>query len=384
MRFHMDSKIPILFVIVQMGMGGAERLVYNLCSKLDRSLFRPSVAWFYGEKALKEFVDLDIPLHFIPKRRRFDPETIVQFARLVKNLQIKVVNAHHFMSYVYLFPGAKILNNTKLIYTEHSSWELDRLPKRWRLVGKRMFGKLDHFVGVSNEVSRTAEDIFGADPGKYVTILNGVDLSLFENSAAREVCRERIGINHGDIVIGNVANFRKVKNHLHLIKAFQALSENHRNVKLLLVGKGFEDDPENTESEVRRYISEHRLDRTIICLGYRSDIPDLMGCMDIFCLTSRMEGLPISLIEAMAAGLPIVGTDVDGIRSVVQNGVNGFLVPPEDVGVLEHQFQMLVENQNLRTIMGQAGKNLAKSLYSLDSCVLNYQRLYSDTVGIKN
>lgn len=362
-----------------MGMGGAERLVYNLCSKMDRGLFQPSIAWFYGEKALKEFVDLGIPLHFIPKKKRFDPATILRFARLLKDQRIDVVNAHHFLSLVYLFPGNKIRNNTKLVYTEHSSWELDRLPRRWRFVGKQMFRKLDYFVGVSDGVTGTAKKIFHGDPGKYFTIENGIDLCLFDEAGAGGSIREQIGIEPGDIVIGNVANFKKVKNQMHLLKAFRALSDTHRNIKLLFVGKGFEGDPENTENEIRRYISEHRMEKKVILLGYRSDIPALLKCMDMFCLTSRMEGLPICLIEAMAAGLPIVGTDIEGIRSVVLNDVNGFLVPPGDMGDLERRLYLLAEEPALRCRMGQAGKKMAESRYSLETCVLKYQKLFSST-----
>lgn len=361
-----------------MGMGGAERLVYNLCSKLDRNLFQPSIAWFYGEKVLKEFADLGIPLHFIPKRKRFDPATILRFSRLIKDQRIDVVNAHHFLSLVYLFPGSKIHNSTKLIYTEHSSWELDRLPKRWRFVGKQMIRKLDYFVGVSDGVAGTAKKIFRGDPGKYITIENGVDLRLFGEAGSPGNIREQIGIEPGDVVIGNVANFRKVKNQMHLLEAFRALSETHHNIKLLFVGKGFEGDPENTEDDIRRYISEHRLGKKVILLGYRPDIPALLKCMDIFCLTSRMEGLPICLIEAMAAGLPIVGTDIEGIRGIVLSDVNGLLVPPGDVGELERRLKQLAEEPALRWRLGLAGNEMAESRFSLETCVSSYQKLFSN------
>jgi len=173
-----------------------------------------------------------------------------------------------------------------------------------------------------------------------------------------------------------VANLRKIKNHIFLLKAFEALLYEIKNVKLLLIGQGFTNDNETSESEIRNFVSNNCLENRVLLLGYRSDIPELLNIIDIVCLTSFKEGLPISLIEAMAAGLPIVGTDVDGIRNVIVPNRNGFLVQLGDITGLKNVLVNLLQNKELRNKMGQESLALAKQMYSLDQCINQYQGLF--------
>ena len=115
--------------------------------------------------------------------------------------------------------------------------------------------------------------------------------------------RGTLGLTDRDMVIGIVANLKEVKNHLFLLQAFAKVAEEFENVKLLLVGRGFAGESDNTEDDLRLFVNNHRLAERVLFLGYRTDIPELLQVMDVFCLTSLREGLPIGLIEAMAAGL---------------------------------------------------------------------------------
>ena len=382
MKKTLSGKINILFVIVQMDiMGGSERLVHNLARGLDRNFFDPSIAWFFCDKPLKEFKALDIPLFHVPKIKRIDFSSMRKLARIIKDNQIHVVNAHHFMSMVYAFYGCKIKNNIKLIYTEHSKWELEHITWKWRRMGNYLLNHLDGTVGVSAEVAKFIKETFRCHPSKVHIIQNGVDERAFGRNIINNEQRWKLGIGNSDKIIGMVANLKKVKNHLFLLKAFSELLKEDRQVKLLLIGQGLEGDNENTESEIRDFINNNGLNKSVLLLGFRSDIPDLLNIMDVFCLTSFKEGLPISLIEAMAAGLPVVGTDVEGIRDVIVQNKNGFLVQAGDVTGLKKVLSSLLQNESLRAKMGQESKSLVNRIYSLDRCINQYQDLFMSTMN---
>ncbi len=378
------KKLNILFIMIQMEMGGAERLVYDLVRKIDRNLFSPSVAWFFGERALKEFKELDIPLYYIPKNKRMDISAIRKIGDVIGKNNIDIINAHHFMPLVYSFYGAKIKNRASLVYTEHSEWEIEHIPWKWKIIGHHVLKRSDAAVGVSSHVSNRIREKFKTAQAKTFTILNGVSLGAPNNQNNNAAFRKDLGLAAEDKVIGVVANFRRVKNHIFLLKALSEIIEDFNNVKLLLIGQGFEFDPDNTEKDIRKFVNDRGLNNNVLMLGYRSDIPELLNIMNIFCLISIKEGLPISLIEAMSAGLPVIGSDVEGIRDVIIPNKNGFLVGLDDIDGLKKSLLTLLKNEMLCRKMGDESKSMTISTYSLDRCVVQYQQLFMSTIKDHN
>ena len=368
--------INVLFVILQTEMGGSERLVHTLVQSIDRSVFNPSLAWFFGDTPGKEFTDLDVPLFHVPKKKRIDFSAMKRLGDIVRDNNIHVVNAHHFMSLVYAFYGCKIANRRRLIYTEHSAWEIDEMTERWKIMGSFLLKHVDASVGVTPAVSLQIQSTFKTNEAKTLVIENGVDISRFSRSHDKAKMLASLGLREGEKVIGIVANFKKIKNHMYLLKAFNGLIKEYENVRLLLIGQGFKNDPENSETEIRSFIEKNGLDDKVTILGYRSDVPDLLSIMDIFCLTSFSEGLPISLIEAMAAGLPLVGTDVNGIKEVIIQNRNGILVNVNDIDEMKRALLTLLRDESLRNKMGNESRCLVESHYSLNGCVRQYENLF--------
>jgi glycosyltransferase involved in cell wall biosynthesis len=232
-------------------------------------------------------------------------------------------------------------------------------------------------VGVTDAIASQIQRKFMVDETMTSTILNGVDLkSPARSDGEKPVIRKKLGLNKDEKVIGIVANLKKIKNHIFLLRAFRELLKEYRDVKLLLIGQGFKNDPESSEQQIREYIDENELKHSVFLLGYRSDIPEILSIMDIFCLTSVKEGLPISLIEAMAAGLPIVGTDVEGIRDAIIQNKTGFLIDINDMSGLKNALVTLLESDSLRQRMGHQSRRLAEGRYSMDKCINEYQDLF--------
>ena len=230
-------------------------------------------------------------------------------------------------------------------------------------------------MGVSAAVSERIRTAFRVDPAKVTTIPNGVDLEVFGSRREARMLRRRLGLAESDLVVGMLANLKKVKNHMFLLRALTAMAADMKSVKLVLIGQGTPDDPESTEQELRRFVADHGLADRILFLGYRTDIPALLSVMDLFCLTSLQEGLPVSLIEAMAAGLPVIGTDVPGIRDVIEPGRNGFLVKLGDGDGLEKKMRLLLCDRATRAAFGRESKAIASRRYSLSACVARYEDL---------
>jgi glycosyltransferase involved in cell wall biosynthesis len=374
------EKINILFIIPQLEKGGSEALVYNVASRLDRDLFSTSVAYFYfygNEKFRDAFQEKGIRLYHIPKNGAADLSAMRKLARIINENNIHIVNAHHFVSMFYSFYACKIVNRRKLVYTEHSSWEVEQVPLKWKLIGRLLLSQLDCIMGVSNDVTEALREKFNLQKENAITIRNGVDdiEGRKEPRDVREI-RNEFDLASDTKVVMTVANFRKVKNHLFLLRGFKELLKEYDNVRLFLIGQGTESDPENSEGDVRSYLEEHNLQDKVILTGHRNDVQDLLLIADVFCLTSYREGLPVSLLEAMSAGLPVIGTNVPGIRDVVVNSKNGFLLDLGDQKGLKTALLKLLNDDKLRLYYGRVSRNIVKEFYSMDQCMRGYQNLF--------
>lgn len=372
-------RINTLFILPQLSRGGSETLVYDLARMMDRSRFHPSLSYLRDDgnrDFINEFQKNNIKVYSTPKHFSIDLGLMRKLSGIVEKDNIKIINAHHFISMVYSFYARKRNKKVRLVYTEHSKWEVGRIPLKWRIIGNYLLSHIDAAVGVTDEISEAIRRRFFLRKLKVLTIENGIELDRFSHPYDRMLLRSNFGFDSSTVVIGIVANFRKIKNHILLLKAFDALIAARTNLKLMLVGQGFKGDPESSEDEINKFVKASGIGEDVLFMGYRTDVPELLAVMDIFCLTSLNEGLPISLIEAMATGLPIVGTDVNGIRGVVKHGVNGFLVDPWDSTGLQNALRALVDNKERRIAFGENSRKVAVQFYSIQRCVSQYQDLF--------
>jgi glycosyltransferase involved in cell wall biosynthesis len=373
------NKLNVLFVIPQLEKGGSETLVYNIASHLNRSMFDVSVAYFnyYGNDAFREeFLQHNIKLHHIPRINESPFSTMLKMAKIIRENEINVVNAHHFISMINSFYACKIANHSALVYTEHSSWEVENVTLKWRVMGRLLLSQLDCVMGISEDVTQSLRKKYHLRRENALTIRNGVDLDNKTTARDNRSIRNELGLADNIKVVATVANFRKVKNHLLLLQGYRELLKELADVKLLLIGQGHINDSENSENEIRDFIVENNMSDRVILTGHRSDVKDLLSIADAFCLTSFKEGLPISMLEAMSIGLPVVGTNVPGIRDVIIHGQNGFLVDlGEYMGLKEALFKIL-SNKQLGLKYGQESRKIVIDLYSMNDCVKRYQELF--------
>ena len=363
-----DRQIPVLFVLPTLGTGGSERVVFNLCLHLGPQ-YLPIVTAFRDGPLRKDMSNAGIQVHVLNRRGGIDFMLIVKLVRLIRIHKIKILNSHHFVSLFYAFWVA-CLADIAIIHTEHSKWEMEALTPFWNCWLNFFLKRIDLVSAVSKITYAHIKEIYNVEEKRLALVLNGIDVNLFKKCRAKTVSRESIGLRPQDIVIGTVGNLRKEKNQGLLIRALAIMKDRGRSFKALFIGDG------PCRSDLEILAAELKVDEKVIFLGTRRDVPHLYGLLDIYCLTSRFEGLPLTLLEAMAAGVPVIGTDVIGISEVISNNKNGLLVPDNDTEELTKAILMLAQNVNLRKAFAEAGRRLVCDRYDFKECVTHYERLF--------
>lgn len=372
-----EPKINILFVLIQVRPGGSEKIVLDLTRNLDRSKFNIYLAFFLNGALEKDFRETCQGVFSIRKKDGFDLIAMLRISRIIEEKHIDVINAHHYMPFFYSYLGSKILHKRKLFYTEHSVPEVESiLLSKHKYLFSLMLRKTDGVIGVSREIADTFKKAFPRYSERIQSIFNGLDVDRFVTSIDRNEIRSKWGILPEHFVIGTIANFRKVKNHACLIRAFNRLSATYPHVRLILVGKGYPEDKENSEEEVRYLIQVNGLQERVILTGYQEDIPGLLKTFDVFCLPSFSEGLPVSVLEAMAAGVPVVGSDVRGIREVISQEVTGLMFPSDDDGALAQTLKRLIEKHELCDALTRQAFAYVSQTHGLGQWVSAYEGLF--------
>jgi len=375
---NIEKKINILFVLPNFDTGGSEKLVVDLVEHLNRKRFNPIVCVFFSGVYAQRMKESGIPFYVVHEVGRIKNKIeIVKFLNaIVCKHKINIVNTHHPSTLLQGLLSFKIFNRTILIHTEHTRLDNHSIitPRILRI--QRLFMKfIDAALGISQGVCDYIRDELRVPERKIIKILNGVDIAKFkftkeEANKKRKEYRERLGIGFEEIVIGMFANFRKQKNHELFLRAVRLLKERGiNNIKVVFAGDG----PER--EKIDKLISDLHLGSYILCLGARRDIPELMNMIDIYCLPSFFEGLPFSLMEAMAAGLPCVATNVEGNREIVRNSQNGILVESNNPEGLANALQKLSIDKFLRETLGSRAAQDVKEL-SFENMMKKYEELF--------
>lgn len=362
-----EKAIPVLFVLPTLGTGGSERVVYNLCLHAAPQ-FVPVVAAFRDGALRREMVDAGIACHVLDRRNGLDTGLVLKLLKLIRHYRIKVVNSHHFVSLFYAFWAARFLR-LPVLHTEHSQWEMEVMSPFWDRCFRFFLRRIQMVTGVSAAAFAHLRKVYGVEERKCALIVNGIDLERFRNGN-RATIRAQLGLGTDDVVIGTVGNLRQEKNQGLLIQALALLQEWGLSFKGVLVGDG------PCRSELEELAASLGIRDQVLFLGTRADVPALYAAFDFYCLCSRHEGMPLTLLEAMAASVPVIGTNVLGIAEVIDHGQNGLLVPDNDVAHLAAAIAVLHTDSELCGKLRTAGFNHVRDNYLLETSVNHYKRLF--------
>ncbi|HUE22880.1 MAG TPA: glycosyltransferase family 4 protein [Bryobacteraceae bacterium] len=317
--------------------------------------------------------DLGFRMHDVRIRRTFNPlyhtRPLWKLFRLIRENHYDAVNTHSPVAAAIGRVSAWAARCKCVIYTVHGFYfheNMHPVPRALCITVEWIVGRLtDHFMFVSDEDRRTAlrTGIARNEPG-VTAILNGVELDLFSpgTDADREQ-RGQIPALRGRRVIGIVGRIVKEKGYREFLEMARAIVNLRENTAFLVVGDCLPSDRDQFGAAFRRQVQASGLQKHFFCTGFTTEVRRYLGMMDIFVLPSYREGLPRSILEAMACELPVVTTDIRGCREAVLDGATGIVVPPRDAKALTDAVLDLIDHPQKALKMGKEGRRRAVSRF---------------------
>ncbi|MCE5231191.1 glycosyltransferase family 4 protein [bacterium] len=313
--------------------------------------------------------------HAIPFQRSYDLPAHIkayrELAKLLRRRPFTVVHAHTPIASAIARPCARRNGVPVVIYTAHGFYfheNMRPIVRRAHVMLERWAQRYaDWLFTQSAEDCETAIKEKIAPAGRAETIGNGVDTKrFFPDQFSKETldeARRELGIRDGDYIIVMIGRLVREKGYFEFLEAMAAVRKTHSNARALIIGSALVSDHDDAAHGIRGHANELGLGDGAIFAGLRSDVPRLLALGDIFCLPSWREGMPRSIIEAMAAGLPVVATDIRGSREEVVHGETGLIVPVRNAEALASALTQLAADPEKARRMGEAGRRRAVDLY---------------------
>jgi glycosyltransferase involved in cell wall biosynthesis len=362
--------IRVLEVLATLKRAGAERMAVSLACGLDRARFEPAVVSLFDpfpegfEPVLKQ---AGIGAWHLGKRRGFDPRMYPRLIRVLRAFRPSIVHTH---SYVlrYSLPAVLAAGAGAMVHTVHNLARLE-VDLVGRSIQRIAFRGRVASVAVAEEVGRSMQEYYGRPP--TAVIPNGIDTAAFHVPQARRPWRRAHGFTDEDFLVASVARLEPQKDPLGLIAAFAEGLGRDPRAHLLLAGDG-------SLREAARAAASPR----VHFLGVQNEVPELLAASDAFALFSTYEGNPMALMEAMAAGLPVVATDVGGVAGIVVPGETGLLTPAGDRRAFADSLAALAADPERRRALGEAARSHAQA-FDVGGMVASYSALFERLAGAK-
>ena len=355
---------------VGLDVGGTEGQILDIASRLDRKRFEVMVCALKGEGVIvKELRDRGVRVSTLGGKGLWDLRVLYRLFRVVFAERPDIIHAFLFWANFASRVVGKLLRVPILI----SSYRDVILWRKWGYrVCDRLTARWAHTVTCcSDAVRQLALSEVGGDEQKYITIHNGIDTAHFY--PRRMLTKPEVGLRDGIPAIGTVCRLLEPEKGVTVLleaMAYLAGPSGAPPCQLLVVGDGPAYD------SLRARTEELGLTTQVVFAGMRRDVADLLPLLDIFILASLHEGFGIVILEAMAAGRPVVATSVGGIPEVVSHGQTGLLVPPGDAVALAGAIRSLLSDPDLARSLGASGRQLARERFSIDSVVRQHEDLY--------
>jgi len=371
----MTDAIRVVHVVLSLDVGGLERMVLDLVREGTRRGQHVSVACVERPGTLASAVEaMGARVVCVDKRAGLRPSSIGRLAMAFRELRPDVVHTHQLTALAYAGPAALAVGGP-VVHTEHGKHFASR--RRTRLLGRLAGRFVARFLCVSSDIAAEVEAYRIVPRRKIGVVANGIDTARFEIHAGRESTRAALGIAADAIVVGTVGRLNEVKRQDRLIRAFARVRETSPTAQLLLVGDGI------LMADLRKLAVDLKIESSVHFAGYQTEPEKFLGAMDLFALTSRSEGMPLAILEAWAAGVPVVASRVGGVPEMMADGQTGLLFDPEDENALVAAMGRLIANRDLRRAMVEAGRALVIEKYDLRVMAANYERHYRELLTME-
>jgi glycosyltransferase involved in cell wall biosynthesis len=352
--------VNVAHLVLTLNFGGLEQLVIQLSEELKRRGVESSIVALTDGALLEEANRRGVRSLALHKKSGLRPAVPLQLARMLRDLRVDILHTHNFAPLIYGTPAATLCR-IPTINTRHGRAALRSYSWLWALT--------DRVVAVSHDAKTELLRHNSIRSDKVSVIWNGIDLSPYRAAPTTDI-RAELGVSRDLLLIGTVGRLSEEKDHATLLRAFRATLDRGVTAELVIAGGG------PMEERLKDLARELAVDAKVRFLGFRTDVPAVLQGCNLYVQSSRMEGVSLTLIEAMAAGLPVIATRVGGNPEVVQDSVTGTLVPPADPTSFAAAMFGILRDGQMATRMGDAGRQRADDVFSLRVMADGYMQLY--------
>lgn len=354
-------------VVYSFAIGGSEVVASNIAQNMDDGIVHGVAALEFDGPLREKLEQAGVQTWVINRQPNERLSPMVRLWQAMRQFKPDVVHTHHLYQLFYTVAGAKLLG-AQIVHTEHEYYSL--MQRNSSPLLKKLSSLCRFVTGVNEETTDFLRGQVGIPESKLRTIVNGINLDRYRGSKNDGPPPGGVYMMDGDLVVGVVARLDPVKDHATLFRAFHKIVAKMPHARLWVIGDG------DTRSQLEQMVRDLELIDNTRFFGIRLDIPELLSCLDVLVLPSVNEGLPISILEGMAAGKPVVATDVGGVATVVRPGETGLLVPAGDSGAMASAILTLLEDREKGEQMGKNGRRLVELNYNLEDTIAGYLALY--------
>lgn len=376
MNTSIQKNPRILHLISSSGFLGAENVVLELSKELTKLNHwitigiletRDNRHMELAERAREEGVNVRI----FPSKGRFDKRTVFAIRAFIEREKGDILHSHNYKSDFYAF-FAKGKKHPWMV-TNHL-WKRTTVALMiYAHLDSLVMRKANRIVAVSEQIANDMKQR-GIPAGKVTVIENGVSLERFRIGNKDEM-RKTFGFNSNEKVIGTVASLTPEKGHSYLMDAAREVIQKHPEARFLIVGDG----PQRQSLE--ETTDRLGLSGKVIFTGSRRDIPEILSLLDAFVLPSLKEGLPIALLEAMAAMVPVIATKVGAVPKLIEDGMSGILIPPKDSQAISNAIMEVLSDKQSSLKMARKGFERVRDNYSSKQMAEKYMAIYKELMA---
>lgn len=371
--------IRVLEVIRQGQIGGGESHLLDLVRFLDKKAFEPVCLSFTDGEMIRRLREMGIKCHIIRTDKPFDIKVQQQIKLLIQEEGIQLAHAHGSRAASNVVWPARSLH-IPLIYTVHGwSFHDDQssIVKRLRAYSEKVICHYcQEVICVSQSNADTGKKVFGL---KHCQVIeNGINLERFNPTKAYHDLRPEMHFQPDDFVVGFIARCTKQKNPVGFLQALKAAHAQNPRIKGLFVGEG------DMDGEVNALIESHQMEAYLHRTPFRTDVPELLHAIDVYCLPSLWEGLSIALLEAMSMEKAIVATPTDGTCEVIHHEENGIVVPFNDTHELATAFCRLANSPSEANAYGTSARNIVERRFNAQRVANKVGEIYESVLSEKS
>ncbi len=365
-RFVSEYPLRVMFIQTDMRIGGAEMLTANIIRRLDHERFAPELCCLKERGELGEVLAEEIPVHYGLLSNKYDWRVWPRLTGLLRQREtdaVITVGAGDKMFWGRL--AARHVGVPVILSALHSTGWPDGVGR----LNRMLTPITDLFIAVAESHGQFLANNLDIDFSRVAVIPNGVDTQRFAPFAEAPAVRRELGIRSTDPVVGIVAALRPEKNHELFLEMTTRVLRELPSTRFLIIGDG----PRRAALEQRA--AELGIAKHALFLGSRDDVPRLLASLDVFVLTSHIEANPVSILEAMSVGKPVVATNVGSIHESVAEGRTGFLVTPGDAYQMADRILRLLNDPLRAEAMGAAARDAVIAKWSIEAMVGGYEHL---------